>query len=905
LFTDIEGSTRLWEDEPEAMRQALARHDEVLRTAIDAHGGTVFSTAGDSFAASFPDAGAGLRAAIDAQLGLSAESWPLRRPLRARMGLHTDALPGGDGSFFGAPLNRCARLMGAAHGSQVLCTEATAVLARDGLRDICELVDLGEHRLRDLARPLRVFQLVHPSLPRDFPPLRSLDAYPTNLPAQLSAFIGRDDELRTIAKALAESRAVTLTGVGGVGKTRLAVQVAADVLPAYADGAWLVELGGVADADAVEEAVAATLTVQQQPGQTLRDSLLSFLRMKQLLVLLDNCEHLLEPVADFVERALRAAPRLTVLATSREALGVAGERVLGVRSLALPAANDDAAAVAAADAVRLFVERAQSARAGFTLTGDNNAAVAQLCRRLDGIPLAIELAAARVRSMAPAEISGRLDQRFRLLTGGTRRTANRHQTLRRAIDWSWELMADDERALLRRLAVCVGGFDLAAAEAIGSGGAIDAFDVDDLLGRLVDKSLVVVEDLGEATRYRLLETIREYALERLEDADEVDEARSRHACHYAAFAEEVGAGLKGVDERAWLERAERELDNLRLAVTWSADSGQVELALRIVNALALNGLRIQTSVGAWAETATAAAGARRDRRFPGALGAMAWATLRKGGNEQAMALGREALALSTADTLEGAAQRARILSTTAGIQGSLGMLPDRAAVAEWVELAERVADPYEEANALTMLSVSLLFSGEDGAVEAGERALDRARRSGSPTALTYAGFCLARAIGSSDPERALRLFAESIASAEAAGNEFGAWVASQSRGQLLSAMGNHVDAMRSFLEGAVRSGRAGDRSQQANCVWSIGAELAIAGSLDAAATIAGWARSVLGTDFRASGPGQHLNAGLDALPGLLGEQLYTELTTRGAAMDHDEALRFARANIESLLATEQ
>jgi hypothetical protein len=323
---------------------------------------------------------------------LAGEEWPLSRPLKARMGLHAGVVDTRDGNFFGPPVNRCARLMSIAHGGQVVCSEAVAVLARDRLDCGIELTDLGEHRLRDLAYPVRVLQLAHPSLARDFPPLRSLDAYPTNLPAQLTAFVGRDDDLRSVGKSLAESRLVTLTGVGGVGKTRLAVQVAADVLPAHADGAWLVELGGVADADAVEEAVAATLLVQQQPGKSLRESLLSFLRMKQR-VLLDNCEHLLEPVGDFVDRALRGAPRLTVLATSREALGVAGERVLGVRSLPLPTA-DDPAAVVTADAVRLFVERAQAARADFALTANNARAVAHLCRRLDGIPLAIELAAA-------------------------------------------------------------------------------------------------------------------------------------------------------------------------------------------------------------------------------------------------------------------------------------------------------------------------------------------------------------------------------------------------------------------------------------------------------------------------------------------------------------------------------
>jgi predicted ATPase/class 3 adenylate cyclase len=896
LFTDIEGSTRLWDRAATAMRTALARHDAIVRGAIESHGGHVFASGGDGFAAAFERAGAGLGAALAAQSQLGAEVWPDGAEVRVRMGLHTGEVEERDGDYFGPAVNRAARLMAVAHGGQVVCSEVTAGLAPE-----IPIADLGEHRLRDLDRPLRVFQVGG----GPFPPLRTLDAFPGNLPAQVTAFVGRDDEQRAVAKALEESRVVTLTGVGGVGKTRLALQVAADAVPGYADGAWLVELGGVADADAVEEVVATTLTVQPQPGQSLRESLISYLRMKRLLVVLDNCEHLLEPVGDFVDRAVRAAPRVTVLATSREALGVAGERVLGVRSLPMPATDDDPVVIATADAVRLFVERAQSARADFALTADSAETVARLCRRLDGIPLAIELAAARVRSMAPAEIAARLDQRFRLLTGGTRRTASRHQTLRRAIDWSWDLAADDERAVLRRLSVCVGGFDLAAAESIGAGDAIDALDVDDLLGHLIDKSLVVADDLGETTRYRMLETIREYGLERLEEAGEVDQARARHARHYAAFAEEAGVGLRTAREREWLERTEQELDNLRLAVTWSADSGVPEFALRIVSSLALEGVRIETSVGAWAEVATSSPGATSDPRFPGALGALAWATMRKGENERAVAMSREALSMSSAETREGAVQRAKLLSTTVGMAGTLGMPLDAALVAEWVELARRIADPYEEARALIMLSVIRIIDAEDGAVEVGELAVDRAKSSGSATAVAYALFSLAGAIGVAHAERALRLLDEAIIAADSVRNDFAAWVAGNLRAALLTVVGDHARAMRSALDSCARAARAGDRTQQALCLWVVAAELALAGRPEAAATVAGWVRSVLG-DYRGQGLLlQGIEASFNSLPGLLSEARYSELTTTGAEMDSDEVVDFARAEVESLEAEPQ
>jgi predicted ATPase len=516
LFTDVEGSTRHWQEDEAAMRAALARHDKLVRAAIEDCGGVVFSTMGDGMAAAFANASDAVRAALDAQAALAGV-------LPVRMGLHTGEAELRDGDYFGTTVNRCARLTAVAHGGQVLCSEATASLVREAFPTL--LADLGEHRLRDLARPVRVFQVGEGR----FPPLRTLDAFPGNLPLQLSSFIGREKELERAAAALADSRIVTLTGVGGVGKTRLALQVAAEVLPRFADGAWLVELAPVRDPDGVPDAVAAVFEVTPRSGQSLLQALVEFLRGKQLLLVVDNCEHLLEPAATLIETLERACPRVAVLATSREGLGIDGERMLAVPSLVSPRAGASPEAVAEAAAVRLFVDRAQAVKAEFSVTSDNAAAVAQVCRRLDGVPLAIELAAARVQAMNPAELARRLEQRFEVLAGGKRGAVERHQTLRAAIDWSYELLSGAQQRLLARLTVFAAGCTLEAAEAVCASGAVEAGAVWELVAALVARSLVVAEDQGAETRYRLLETIRQYGEERLEEHGETAELRHRHA----------------------------------------------------------------------------------------------------------------------------------------------------------------------------------------------------------------------------------------------------------------------------------------------------------------------------------------------------------------------------------------
>ncbi|HEV2370042.1 MAG TPA: adenylate/guanylate cyclase domain-containing protein, partial [Acidimicrobiales bacterium] len=487
LFTDIEGSTRLWEDHREAMSAALEEHDRIIRKAVDGRRGRVFATGGDGLAAAFQLAADALAAAVDAQEAISSACLPV--PLAVRMAVHTGAVENRDGDYFGPPLNRAARLMAAAHGEQVLTTAVTASLAMDQLPDGAALLDLGKHRLRDLAEPEHVFQVVHPKLRSDFPPLRSLDRYPGNLPIQTTVFIGREAAIAETDKALDEARVVTLTGVGGVGKTRLALQVAADLVDRFGDGAWFVELAPVGAPESFSDAVAQALGVRPRPGASLDEAVLDFLHDKALLLVLDNCEHLLAAAAGFVDVVVRQAPEVRILSTSREGLGLAGERTITVASLEVPPPDSPIDAVLVSESVRLFIERAREVNGAFSPSGADAGVVANLCRRLDGIPLAIELASARASGMTPTEILGHLDGRFRLLTRGRRTATTRHQTLRNTLDWSYDLLEEAERTVLRRLAVFAGDFSLASAEAVVADDDLDAFEVVDHLVRLVEKSL--------------------------------------------------------------------------------------------------------------------------------------------------------------------------------------------------------------------------------------------------------------------------------------------------------------------------------------------------------------------------------------------------------------------------------
>ena len=455
LFTDIEGSTRLWEEHPEAMKAALARHDAILVDAVVAHGGTVVKTTGDGVHAVFPVAGDGVAAALDGQLGLVREPWGATGPISVRMGLHTGTAEVRDGDYYGSVLNRAARLMSVAHGGQVVVSQLTEQLTRDSLASDVELLDLGEHRLRDLAAPMQVFQVIRDGLERVFPPLRSLDATGGNLPVQISSFVGRERDLARLSELIGTRRLVTLTGVGGVGKTRLALQAAVDALPRFPGGAWLAELARTGDPVAVGSVVVGALGAPAKAGRSDVDVVCDHFGATRSILVLDNCEHVLDAAADLAAAVVDRCPEVVVVATSREPLDLDGEQVVPVRPLD-----------PATDAVSLFGERAQSVDPEFVLDDETVRAVREICGRLDGVPLAIELAAARVDTMSPDDIATRLDDRFRLLSSGRRRSVDRHQTLRATLEWSHQLLHDPERVLLRRLGVFAGGFTADAARTV-------------------------------------------------------------------------------------------------------------------------------------------------------------------------------------------------------------------------------------------------------------------------------------------------------------------------------------------------------------------------------------------------------------------------------------------------------
>jgi len=567
LLADVEGSTRLWETQPDAMKAAVARLDRTLADAVAAHRGVrpVEQGEGDSFVIAFA------RAADAVACALTLQQAPLA-PIKLRIGLHTgDIQLRDEGNYIGPTINRTSRLRDLAHGGQTVLSGATEPLVVDQLPPDVSLTDLGTHALRDLARPERVVQLCHPDLHNDFPPLRTANAVAAErLPVQLTSFVGRQAEMKGIREALADNRLVTLTGAGGAGKTRLAVQVAAELATDFADGVWYVDLAPITDPEVVPVTVARALGLLDQPGEPTIDLLRRSIRDRRMLMLLDNCEHLLDASADLITGLLSGCPALTLLTTSREPIGVAGEVSWRVPSLSL---TDEA--------IELFADRARRTKPDFRVTAANADTVTEICRRLDGLPLAIELAAARVRALSPTELLTSLHDTFRLLTGGARTAVRRQQTLRASVDWSHALLSEPEQALFRRLAVFYGGFDIDAAQAVGGG---ERYQVLDQLTLLVDKSLVIADDSPHGTRYRLLETVRQYAQEKLHESREGNDVRIRHRDHYTAMAALLGAQADS-DHQRRIEQAETELDNLRAAFAWSRESSDTELAMALASAL--------------------------------------------------------------------------------------------------------------------------------------------------------------------------------------------------------------------------------------------------------------------------------------------------------------------------------
>jgi predicted ATPase/class 3 adenylate cyclase len=906
LFTDLEGSTRLWEDFPDAMQGALARHDALLRDAILARNGRIVKMRGDGVHAVFARAHDALGAAASAQRAIVAEPWGVIGPLRVRMGVHTGDAELREGDYYGTAVNRAARLMDAASGGQVLVSLATEELARDTLDHGLDFVDLGEHRLRNLARAERIFQLAGPDLPDDVEPPTWLDVIPGNLPLQVTSLIGREEALVEIAGAVRTGPLVTITGTGGVGKTRIALEIAARTLDDYRDGAWLCELG-VANDDAEAIQVTATaLGVTHRPGMSLEASIVEFLRTKQLLLVLDNCEHLLAVSARFAEGVIRGCPDVRVLATSREGLAVSGEQIRPLRSLAVSAstARDD---VAPSDATLLFVDRASAARPGFAMDSSNSSAIEEICRRLDGIPLAIELAAARVVSMNPDEIVTLLDERFRLLTGGRRGAVERHQTLRAAVEWSYSLLTRTEQRVFARLSVFSGSFSGADATAVVTGDGVDTWDALETVGSLVAKSMVNTDEAPEGSmRYRLLETLRQFALERLADIDDPERWRRRHAEHYAEFAELAGEGFLSSEELAWRPRTMVELDNLRMAVAWSlecADPEDRELAIRIVTGLSNEANSGSTlGVASWSERALPFVDATTPERRAAVLSAGSWNALFGGDLELARDRAHAVLDINPDGFVLAAAYV--LLAYIAAIQQDYDRVTTTLADGLAVVAADEGAHTLLSRVTLLIASAGLrLLGGDDSPAAQGtaDEALREARETGHPTSIATALFVSELAIWRTDPERAAAIMDESIALVRrgASAVVFGLQLAI--RAVTYAEAGDHARARAYLRESIGFSTDRGDAPTVATALDYGIQVVAALGQLDDAAVLAG-AISTPQVSPIDSLPARERTRRDDVLArtrAALGDEAYDAAFARGAAVSLDEVCRYVTHALET------
>ena len=908
LFTDLEGSTRRWEAHPDQMRDALARHDAIVRGAVESHGGVVFSTMGDGMAAVFASAREGVRAVLAAQVGLAAEDWgEVTGPLAARMGLWTDEGVLGGEHYLNQPLNRCARLMAAGHGGQVLVSGATELLVRDDLPEGCALVDLGEHRLRDLARPVRVFQLAGPGLRAEFPPLRTLEAFAGNLPVQLSSFVGRAGELAELGTAVQRSALVTVTGPGGVGKTRLALQAAADQLPSFSDGAWLCELAPAGDGEAMAQAVATALRARPRPGLSTAGSVVEFLRTRTaLLLVLDNCEHLAAAAAALAADILRSCRGVRVLATSQQALGVGGEQVFGLRPLSLPAPDADMAAATGSDAVSLFVQRAAAVRGDFVLTPSNVAAVGEICRRLDGIPLAIELAAARVGALGPAEIAGLLDERFRLLTRGRADAARRHQTLQATVEWSYALLGQADRRVFDCLGVFPASFDADAAVAVADAAGLPRWDVLDGLTELVGKSLIVQEEgPDQASRYRLLETMRAYAGQQLAAAGEPDRLHRAHAEHYAAFAERAGLEVAGPAQLEWQPRIRAERDNLRAAITWALSSGDQArpLAFRIVAALVVFAITSPGSVAGWAEGCLAQISECPPELRGMVIAAAGWSAFWAGDLPLAQRRAEDALRAPAGGDPIGTGLLRVLLAQTYTFTGEpeRGASIARQARQEAAELGiENLVGNMLATEAMAWIAAGDYAAGRPPAMEA----VEIARRAQNPALSAYAFLTAAGAIWPEEPQTALMLIEECLVLTRAGASDPILGTAPLVAGVIRARNGDLPGALAAVQEAMAQQYADGNRLLLGGTLQLAAVVLALLGEAEPAAVLSGAFSAHFPPDVSVVHEDQHMGVGeaQSLARQVLGEAAYSAALARGAAMDDDEVVGYAQGQFRRLAA---
>ena len=856
LFTDIEGSTRRWEADAESMRASLLAHDKVLRTAIESHDGFLFSHTGDGVVAAFASPKAAAEAAIDAQRELE---------LPVRMGIATGEAELRDGDYFGTVLNRAARLMAAGHGGQVLIADSTA-----GLLNGVDLMDLGPQRLRDVPNRITLYQLKAPGLRSDFPPLRTTDPTPGNLRRPVGRLIGRDSEVADVAADVRLHQVVTLTGVGGVGKTRLALEVASVLADEFPDGVWVFELASVADAAAVAAAVASVMGVTQQPGKTVSESVAAALDGRVRLLVIDNCEHVVDAAAELVEAIVSQSTTVRILATSREGLGVVDERLRRVPTLDVVAAKE------------LFGERAQN------LSADESTAVEEVCRRLDGIPLAIELAASRMESMTATEVRDRLDHRFKLLVA-TRRGSERHHTLRHAVAWSYDLLDDAEKALLVRCSVFAGGFDLQSACAVAGYKGSDEYAALDLLDALVRKSLVVVDRSSGRTRFSMLETIRQFGEEQLISSGAIDDVRTAHAHHFAAKETDILKLWDGPRQREAYDWFTVELANLRTAFRWAADRGDLDPAAVIGSYAAFLGYCVENyEPVAWAEELIETASAVNHRRlvFLCAMAALDWF------------VGRVEEAVRYCDAGQ-AALRAGPAEIPFGLEGMMATSylaigqPDRAVAWFRAELSGG-RDALAQANITATLSMALTIAGrEDEAIAAADGLVDIAESTCNPYTISLALMADGFAWRSADPDRALESMNRGVAIAHDSGNRFNESHLMANLAQLDVERGDPLSAL-DHIGLAIRYMHdSGNITTVRSPLVNFAILLNRVEHYEAAATIAGFARSPLtASSFPA------VDTAIAHLRHVLGDKRYEALAGAGLAMTIAEMVGYANDQID-------